>query len=162
MALLDLILNEKRLKKRWVISLEVVGEHPLYHARTHLLPSISLSLFNMLFFTLMDLVVSHQEEWLKTDNRTAILLCKNTFAPKSFARIQPAARIAKQWIEITRELGSVIWAQEPDGATRDQPKQGKHAAMLKTQNGVRCLGQNTLWKPMHLHLTLTMHLRRMS
>jgi len=50
MALLDLILNEKRLKKRWVISSEVVGEHPLYHARTHLLPSISLSLFNMLFF----------------------------------------------------------------------------------------------------------------
>lgn len=37
----------------------------------------------------------------------------------------------------------MIWAQEPDGATRDQPKQGKHAAMLKTQNGVRCLGQNT-------------------
>jgi len=73
--------------------------------------------------------------------------------------------LAKQWTEITRALGSVIWAQEPDGATRDQPKQGKHAAMLKTQNGVRTYAvwdKTDCEKPMHLHLTLTMHLRRMS
>lgn len=56
----------------------------------------------------------------------------------------------------------MIWAQEPDGATRDQPKRGEHAAMLKTQNDVRCSGQNGPCKPVRLHLTLTTHLRRMS
>lgn len=31
--------------------------------------------------------------------------------------------INEKWIEITREQGSVIWAQEPDGVMTDQRKQ---------------------------------------